>query len=78
VSTPTVSDKDQAIAPKGEKTPAKSEPEGQGHSRLSWFVGWILVPATVIGVIFGAGVVLGAHRHDGWFARTVVWLVELF
>jgi hypothetical protein len=41
-------------------------------------VGWLLVPGTVVGLIFGAGVLLGAHQHDGWYARAVVWLADVF
>lgn len=55
-------------------------PEGEEPRRgwLSWVVGWLLVPGTVVGLIFGAGVLVGAHFSDGWFARAVVWLVDLF
>jgi hypothetical protein len=73
-----MADKDDALAPKGEASPDKAEGEAKREGWLSWLVGWILVPGTVIGVIFGGGALLGAHRHDGWFARTVVWVVDLF
>jgi hypothetical protein len=56
-------------------------PEGEPAARrgwLSWLVGWLLVPGTVVGLIFGAGVLLGAHRHDGWYARVVVWVADIF
>lgn len=56
-------------------------PEGAESTRrgwLSWVVGWLLVPGTVVGLIFGAGVLLGAHQHDGWYARAVVWLADVF
>lgn len=59
--------------------PATAEGEAEGRRGwLSWVVGWILVPSVVIGVIFGGGVLLGVHNHDGWFTRAVVWCVELF
>jgi hypothetical protein len=45
---------------------------------LSWLVGWVLVPGVVVGLIWFGGVMLGAHNHDGWFTRSVVWLVDLF
>lgn len=44
----------------------------------SWIFGWIFVPALVIGVIFGGGVLVGVHLHDSWLSRLVVWVVELF
>jgi hypothetical protein len=61
----------EAAAPEG------GEPSSR-RGWLSWVVGWLLVPGTVVGLIFGAGVLLGAHRHDGWYARTVVWLADVF
>ena len=63
-----------------EKAPAEGEGEGEPkkESRLSWVVGWVLVPSTVIGVIFGGGALFGAHLHDSWYTRLVVWVVELF
>lgn len=45
---------------------------------LGWTLGWIVAPATVLGAIFGGGVLLGAHFPDGWFTRAVVWVVGLF
>jgi hypothetical protein len=55
-------------------------PEGEApkESKLGWILGWIVLPGTVIGGIFGGGVLLGAHNHDGWFARAVMWVVGLF
>ena len=54
-----------------------SEPAG-GKSWASWAVGWVLLPSTVIGVLFGSGALLGAHMPDSWFSRLVVWFVELW
>jgi hypothetical protein len=55
-------------------------PEGEAprEGRIAWVLGWIVLPATVIGGIFGGGVILGANDHDGWFARSVMWVVGLF
>lgn len=58
----------------GEGSPDESKKEGW----LSWIVGWVLMPSTVLGVIFGGGVLVGAHLHDSWYARTVEWVVNLF
>lgn len=56
---------------------APAEPEAP-RSRLRWVVGWVLVPGAIIGVLFGSGVLLGAHFHDSWVTRAIVWIVELF
>jgi hypothetical protein len=48
------------------------------EGRLAWFLGWVVLPGTVVAAIFGGGVVLGAHDHEGWFARSVMWVVGLF
>jgi hypothetical protein len=61
----------------GKPATTEGEPEAR-RGWLSWVVGWILVPSVVLGVIFGGGVLLGVHNHDGWFSRTVVWIVDLF
>jgi hypothetical protein len=50
------------------------KPEG----RLAWLVGWILVPSVLIGGIFLGGAILGAHRPEGWFARSVMWVASLW
>lgn len=68
-------------APLAKKTGKSAEGEAEGkrpRSRLSWIVGWVLVPGTVVGLIFGAGLMVGVHLHDSWFSRLVVWCVELF
>ncbi len=60
---------------------AVAVPEGeapQKESRLGWILGWVVLPGLVVGGIFGGGVVLGAHDHDGWFAGAVMWVVGLF
>ncbi len=59
------------------ETPEQGEATGKA-GWLSWSVGWVLMPATVLGLIFGGGALVGAHFHDSWLARLVVWTVELF
>lgn len=63
-----------AAAQAGQAAP--DEPRRKGW--LSWAVGWLLVPATAIGLLWGAGVLVGVHLSDSWYARMVVWIVELF
>jgi hypothetical protein len=41
-------------------------------------VGWVLVPVVIVGILFGGGALVGAHFSDSWFARVIVWIVELF
>jgi hypothetical protein len=67
------------LAPKA--TPPKPDAPAEATappSRLSWLVGWVLVPGLIIGIIFGGGALVGAHWHDSWLARAIVWVVALF
>jgi hypothetical protein len=69
--------------PQSKAVPTKPDPKAPAEpeaprSRLSWLVGWVLVPGVIIGVLFGGGVLVGAHFHDSWFVRAIVWVVELF
>jgi len=70
-----------APRPKSDK-PAVAEPATEEPAKkegwLGWTLGWIVAPLTVLGAIFGGGVLLGAHFPDGWFSRAIVWLVGLF
>lgn len=79
----------EAPADKGDKAGSKtavskadskevSETSDGPKSRLSWFVGWVLVPSTLVGLIFGGGALIGAHFHASWFTRAIVWTVGLF
>ena len=53
----------------------EGEPKREG--KLRWVLGWVVLPGTVIGGIFGGGVVVGAHFHDSWFTSAIVWLAEI-
>ncbi len=72
-----MSDEQNALSKTKDEAPAEGE-EVKARGWLSWAVGWVLLPGSVIGVIFGSGALLGAHFHDSWFARAVVWIVDLF
>ena len=52
--------------------------EDQGRSKLRWLMGWVVMPASVLGGIFGAGVLVGAHFSESWFVRSVLWIRDLF
>jgi hypothetical protein len=67
--------------PAEKKAPAKADADAQPEAPrgwLSWVVGWVLVPAAVIGLIWGGGLLLGVHNHDGWFTRLVLWIASWF
>ena len=66
-----------ALRKGGEQAPAEGE-DDKPRSRLSWAIGWVLVPGALLGSIFGTGALLGAHFHDSWFVGAIVWIVELF
>jgi hypothetical protein len=59
------------------KREAESE-EAPKTGPVRWILGWIVLPGTVIGAIFGGGAMVGAHFHDSWFTRAIVWVVDLF
>lgn len=71
---PKVVDKPVATKPAAAAVEIEEKKEGW----LGWTLGWIVAPLSVLGAIFGGGVLLGAHDPDGWFARTVMWIVGLF
>lgn len=64
-------------APTDESNPEPGPAEGK-RSWLSWAVGWVLVPGALLGLIWGAGVLVGVHLHESWLSRLVVWTVDLF
>jgi hypothetical protein len=66
------------LVKKEQGTPAKGDEEPRKRSRIAWLMGWVGVPLLVIGLIFGAGMLVGAHLHESWFTRLVVWFVGLF
>ena len=73
----------KATPPAKAAAPAKPDPkapaEGEApRGRLAWLVGWVLVPGTIIAVLFGGGALVGAHFSESWLSRLVVWVVELF
>lgn len=58
--------------------PAVPEGDEAPPSRLSWFLGWVVVPGAVFGGIFGSGLLVGAHYPDGWIAWAVGGVASLF
>lgn len=72
--TPAVKNTPQnAISPQGD-APEQREDE----SRAAWMMGWVIGPGVVLGSIFGGGVLVGAHFHDSWISRLVMWTASLF
>lgn len=43
-----------------------------------WALGWVVLPGSVVGVIWFGGVLIGAHFHDSWFTESIVWVADLF
>jgi hypothetical protein len=73
--------KPAAAARPGGAALAKRDGDGEDetkHGPLRWVLGWIVLPGAVIGAIIGAGAIVGAHFHDSWFTRAIVWVVDLF
>ena len=70
-------DKSAALA-KGDKADVAEDGEAKPKTRLQWVAGWLVVPGSVVGVLFGGGALIGAHFHESWFVRMIVWVVELF
>ncbi|MCA9717697.1 MAG: hypothetical protein KC468_23695 [Myxococcales bacterium] len=77
--TPAAKSKNVAVASQ-QRAGGEGEAEGEGEneSRLGWFMGWIVGPGLVLGAIFTGGVLVGAHYHDGWIARAIMWIFGLF
>ena len=70
-----------APRPKSDKpvaAAAATEEPAKKEGWLGWTLGWIIAPLSVLGAIFGGGVLLGAHSPDNWFARAILWMVGLF
>jgi len=75
-------------APRPKPAPAKPSPgkadaiavaePAEPVGKIAWILGWVVAPLSVLGAIYGGGVLLGAHRPDGWFARSVKWVAGLF
>ena len=69
--------------PKAPASPAKVDPKAPAEAeaprgRLAWLIGWVLMPGLIIGVLFGGGMLVGAHFSESWLSRAIVWVVELF
>jgi hypothetical protein len=68
---------DKPVPTKGaleKKSDAEAEGEGGRKGPLSWLLGWVALPALVLGGIFGGGVLVGANFHDSWVTEAFVWL----
>ena len=59
------------------KTEGESE-DAQPRSWKRWVFGWVAVPGSLVGGLFAAGLLVGAHASESWFTRSIVWIVDLF
>ena len=55
------------------KDEAETEEEA-GGSRLRWLLGWVVIPGTLLGALFLAGVHVGANYPDMWLTRLIAWI----
>ncbi len=46
-------------------------------SSLRWLGGWVLLPGLLLGLLFLAGMHVGARHPELWFVRGFVWLFSL-
>jgi hypothetical protein len=71
-------EKERDPASKLAKRKGKKDPEDDGEKKkggkLRWFFGWIVLPGTLLGSIFLAGVHVGARHPDMVLSRLFVWL----
>jgi hypothetical protein len=55
------------------KKPGEGEPAAP-EGTVRWVLGWLVVPALVIGTIFGAGMHVGARHPEMWLSRFFLWI----
>lgn len=61
-----------------DKAPDRPPEAEEPQSRISWILGWIVIPGLLFGGLFVGGVYVGANHHDGWIAGAVMWVLGLF
>ena len=52
---------------------AGSDDEAGGRDRLRWVLGWIVLPGSLITLLFLSGVHVGARHPDMWMTRVMLW-----
>jgi hypothetical protein len=55
---------------------SKLEPSetSRAPGRLRWVLGWVAIPATLVLLLFLAGVHVGARHPGMWLSRFMMWL----
>jgi len=67
-----------AAAPSiGAKTPVKAPPSIRRISPEFILLKWVLIPLLLAGLLVAFGAHLGANGADQWYARSIVWIVNL-
>ncbi|WP_157595178.1 hypothetical protein [Plesiocystis pacifica] len=42
--------------------------------RMRWLLGWVIIPGSLLGLLFAWGVHVGARHPDMWLARALSWM----
>ncbi|MCA9700982.1 MAG: hypothetical protein KC431_25880 [Myxococcales bacterium] len=45
------------------------------EGKLRWFLGWVVIPGTLLAALFFSGVHFGARNPEMWIARMLGWLL---
>lgn len=64
--------------PAGKPAPKKEAEAEAPQSRLSWLLGWVIVPGLLFGLLMLAGVYVGANHPDSWVTRAILWIAGWF
>lgn len=50
------------------------EDTGAGKSRLRWVIGWVIIPGTLLALLFLSGMHVGARHPEMGLARALAWM----
>lgn len=45
-------------------------------SKLRWLLGWVIVPLSLLGLLFLAGIHVGARHPQMWLSRATLWMFD--
>jgi hypothetical protein len=54
----------------------KDLPAERKPSKLRWLLGWVLIPGSIIALLFLAGVHVGARHPGMWLSRLTLWALD--
>ncbi len=73
---PVVSSSKPGVASRPGASSRAAEDAAPSSSKLGWLIGWIVVPAVLLSVVFFLGVHVGAHNPQMWLARATLWMFD--